>query len=264
MIDFDCINELKNEDAEMLSASIKEWAEREVYPYRHEINDNREIVENAMKKLFVDVGMQKLVVPESLGGANVGYEELPAVLLHTFKEIGKADAGIGFVLASTLAAAISALGNEAFDFVAEKLCRDFSIVSIVLPQFGGSDFMGMRLVKAIEREGRIKLEGYARPLSSGVDADVFAVFCNYNGISAAFVDGSEVGRESGDAWMRLKTYLNLCLSSLCVGFALDSYRIVKDWSERRFIRGKQHAALEIAERFYASKQSCSLYLRQNA
>jgi hypothetical protein len=266
MIDIDRIAELRSDVAEMLSSSIKEWADREVMPYRHEIDDKLEIAENAMKKLFVQVGMQKLLVPESIGGAGVGYEELPSVILHSFEEIGKADAGIGFVLSATVAASVSAVGTDAFDFLAEKLSKDFCRISIVPPQFGRDDFRGLELAKAVEKAGKIRLKGYGRPLNSGVDADVFVVFCNYDGISIAFLDGSEVERGEmvkstgliasrncdvkinaeieksrivvGDAWMRLKTYLNFCLSSLCVGSALDSCRIVKEWAERRLIRGK--------------------------
>ncbi|MEM0329750.1 MAG: acyl-CoA dehydrogenase family protein [Archaeoglobaceae archaeon] len=38
--------------------------------------------------------------------------------------------------------------------------------------------------------------------------------------------------------MKLYTYLNLCLSALCVGSAFDSCRILRDWAEKRTIRGK--------------------------
>ncbi len=258
--------ELKSDTAEMITKSIREWAEKEVMPYRHEIDDNFEIAERAMKKLFVDIGMQKLLVPESAGGAGVSFEELPPILYHTFSEIGKADAGIGFVLSALIASSASAIGSEAFDFMVDKLSSDFCRVSIVPPQFGNNDFKGFELAKAVEKGDKVKIEFYGRPLNSGFDADVFVVFCNYDGVSLAILGGEEVERGEiaktaglnasrncdvkiraeveksriikGDAWKRLDIYLNLCLSSLCVGSAVDSCRIVGEWAEKRFIRGK--------------------------
>ena len=263
---FDPLVELRSDTAEMITSSIGEWAEKEVMPYRHEIDDNFEIAEKAMKKLFVDLGMQKLIVPESVGGAGVGFDELPPILYHSFSEIGKADVGIGFVLSAAIASSTSAIGSEAFDFVADKLSKDFCRISVVPPQFGRDDFKGFELARAVEKGDRIKIRGYGRPLNSGFDADVFVVFCNYDGISLAFLDGKEVERGemvktaglmasrncdvkinaeversrvvTGNAWMRLEAYLNLCLSSLRVGSAMDSCRIVKDWAEKRVIRGK--------------------------
>jgi alkylation response protein AidB-like acyl-CoA dehydrogenase len=260
------ISELRSDEAEMLSSSIKEWAEREILPYRHEIDDCYEIAERAMKELFIDIGMQKLVVPETLGGAGVGSGELAPIILQSLEEIGKADVGVGFVLSATLATSISALGSEVFEWLAERLAKDFCIISIVPPQFGGNEFKGLKLLKAVESGDAVRLKGLARPLNSGVDASVFAVFCNYKGTSIAFVDGDDVERENvirsaglaasrnadikidtvvekskivtGGAWLILKTWFNLCVSSICVGSAIDSYRIVKEWSERRSIRGK--------------------------
>ncbi|MEM2458430.1 MAG: acyl-CoA dehydrogenase family protein, partial [Archaeoglobaceae archaeon] len=119
IMEFESISELRSDVAEMLGKSIKEWAEKEVIPFRAQIDDELEIAEKAMKKLFLDIGMQKLVLPEELGGAGVSCEELPAVLLRSFEEIGKADSGIGFVLSAVLASMISAQGSEAFDLIAK-------------------------------------------------------------------------------------------------------------------------------------------------
>lgn len=258
--------ELRNDTAELLAKSIREWAEKEVIPYRHEIDDNLEISKEAMKKLFVDIGMQKLTIPESAGGAGVGFDELPQVIYHSFSEIGKADAGIGFVLSALVASSASAVGSEAFEFMVEKLANEFCKVSIIPPQFGNDDFRGFELARAVDRGDKIGIKGYGRPLNSGFDADIFVVFCDYDGVSLAFLDGDEIERGEivktagliasrncdvkirtevdksrvvrGDVWKRLEIFLNLCLSSLCVGSAMDSCRIVGEWAEKRIIRGK--------------------------
>uniref|UniRef100_A0A7C2N7W2 Acyl-CoA dehydrogenase n=1 Tax=Archaeoglobus fulgidus TaxID=2234 RepID=A0A7C2N7W2_ARCFL len=262
----DPLSELKSDTAGMITRSIEEWAEKEVMPYRHEIDDRFEIAERAMKKLFVDIGMQKLVVPESAGGAGLGIEELPPILYQSFSEIGRADAGIGFVLSAVVASSASAIGSEAFNFMVEKLSSGFCRVSIVPPQFGNDDFKGFELARAVEKGDRVRIKFYGRPLNSGFDADVFVVFCNYDGVSLAVLDGKEVERGEllktaglnasrncdvriraeveksriikGNSWKRLEIYLNLCLSSLCAGSAIDSCRIVGEWAEKRLIRGK--------------------------
>ncbi|MEM1577037.1 MAG: acyl-CoA dehydrogenase family protein [Archaeoglobaceae archaeon] len=265
-IEFESISELRSDVAEMLGKSIKEWAEKEVIPFRAQIDDELEIAEKAMKKLFLDIGMQKLVLPEELGGAGVSCEELPAVLLRSFEEIGKADSGIGFVLSAVLASMISAQGSEAFDLIAKKSSQDLLRISIFPPQFGKSDFRGFELAKAVDRGDKIKIKGFGRPLNSGFDANLFVVFCNYNGVSLALIDSEDVEKGelvkntgliasrncdvkinaeieknrilTGNAWIKLYTYLNLCLSALCVGSAFDSCRILRDWAEKRTIRGK--------------------------
>ncbi|MEM0329749.1 MAG: acyl-CoA dehydrogenase family protein [Archaeoglobaceae archaeon] len=192
IMEFESISELRSDIAEMLGKSIKEWAEKEVIPFRAQIDDELEIAEKAMKKLFLDIGMQKLVLPEELGGAGVSGEELPAVLLRSFEEIGKADSGIGFVLSAVLASMISAQGSEAFDLIAKKSSQDLLRISIFPPQFGKSDFRGFELAKAVDRGDKIKIKGFGRPLNSGFDANLFVVFCNYNGVSLALIDSEDV------------------------------------------------------------------------
>jgi alkylation response protein AidB-like acyl-CoA dehydrogenase len=265
-LEFENISELRSDVAEMLAKSIHEWAEKEVIPYRAQIDDEVEIADRALKKLFLDIGMQKLVVPEAKGGAGISFEDLPQVLLRSFEEIGKADAGIGFVLSALISASISSMGTEVFDYLSDKLSAGLCKIAIFPPQFGKSDFKGFELAKAVAVGDKIKLKGFGRPLNSGYDANIFAVFCNYSGISVAFVDAENVERGeqikstglvaskncdvrinaeiektrilTGDAWKKLYTYLNLCLSALCVGSAYDSCRILRDWAEKRTIRGK--------------------------
>lgn len=260
------ISELRNDLAEMLAKSVKEWADKEVIPYRVQIDDDFEIAEKAMKKLFLDIGMQKLAIPETFGGGGLSSEELPIVILRSFEEIGKADAGIGFVLSAVIASTISAYRSEIYDLLAEKLSKDLCRISIFPPQFGKNVFRGFELAKTTIRGDRVKIRCSGRPLNSGYDADIFVVFCDYQGISLAFIEAENVERGdllktsgllasrncdvkinaeieknrllAGDAWKKLYTYLNLCISALCVGSALDSCRILKDWADKRTIRGK--------------------------
>ena len=258
--------ELKSDFAEILVKSIKEWAEKEVIPYRAQIDDDFEIAERALRKLFLDIGMQKLALPEAKGGPGINPKELPAVLLRSFEEIGKADAGIGFVLSATISTSLASMESEALDYISEKLSRGLCRIAIFPPQFGESDFEGLQLAKATTTGDRVRVRASGRPLNSGYDADVFAVFCDYDGVSIALVDAKDVERGglvkstglvasrncdvkisaevekskilTGNAWKKLLTYFNLCISALCVGSAFDSCRIVKEWAERRTIRGK--------------------------
>ncbi len=249
-------------DREILASSIREWGEREVLPHRHEIDARFDVAERAMKKLFLDLGLQKIVVPERLGGAGID-SELPSLVATIFEEVGKFDAGIGFALASTISASIASMQSEAFGYVSERLAKDFCRIAIVPPQFGENDYKGFELVKAEKHGEKIKLRGIARPLGLGLDAELFAVFCKYQGLSVAYVDEVErldeikstglvacrncdvkidaeiskeqiaVGRGS-----ILRSWLNLCLSSLCLGSAIDSQNLVKKWAENRMVRGR--------------------------
>lgn len=180
-----------------LARSLREWAQSEVIGKRLEFNEDHDrLLGPAMKKLLVDIEMQKLVWPEKYGGAEHNAAEVIYTLLQALEEIGRADTGIGYVFASTFALwstfALESTMNE-------RLCEEYAalfceagepvIGSLVLPLYGGpdsapaSEYRGKYLQAAAAREGEqwvVQGEGI-RPLNSGADAALFGVFCCLEG-----------------------------------------------------------------------------------
>ncbi|NLA12412.1 MAG: acyl-CoA dehydrogenase family protein, partial [Firmicutes bacterium] len=81
-----------------LTRSLREWAESEVISKRLELKEDYEqLLLPAMKKLLVDIEMQKLIWPEQYGGAEDNTVAVIHTLLRALEEIGRADVGIGWI-----------------------------------------------------------------------------------------------------------------------------------------------------------------------
>lgn len=180
-----------------LSRSLREWAESEVINKRLELKEDYErLLLPAMKKLFVDIEMQKLIWPEQYGGAEHNSAEVIHTLLRALEEIGRADTGIGWVAASTFALCTSFALESTMN---EKLCQEFATLScqaaepvtgsLVMPLYGlhdsepASEYRGRYLQVAAKKEGaHWVLRGeHVRPLNGGADAAYFGVFCSLEG-----------------------------------------------------------------------------------
>jgi len=180
-----------DEEAELLASSIREWGEREVMPKRQKFDEDYEnkLIGPAMKALFVDIGVQKLLWPEEYGGGGLNSPDGAVTITRALEEIGRADPGIGFVAASTLSALTPIVMAPK---VNKKLCAEFAplfcnadgvrIGSPILPEQGGEGIYGVApAVARLEgREWVISGEGM-RPASSGSTADLFSVFCAVGG-----------------------------------------------------------------------------------
>ncbi len=127
-----------------LAQSLREWAASEVMGKRLELREDYErLLQPAMKRLFVDIEMQKLIWPEEYGGAGENGPEVIFTLLRALEEIGRADTGIGYVTAATFAlwttfALKPAQNDQLYGEFAPLFCRAEEAVtaSLVLPRYG--------------------------------------------------------------------------------------------------------------------------------
>lgn len=183
--------ELVDEEAELLASSIREWGEREVMPKRQKFDedyDNR-LIGPAMKALFVDIGVQKLLWPEKYGGGGLNSPGGAVTITKALEEIGRADPGIGFVAASTLGALLPIVMAPKAN---KKLCAEFAPLfcdtdevrtgSPILPEQGGEGIYGAAPAAARLEGGEWVISGEGmRPASSGSTAALFSVFCAVEG-----------------------------------------------------------------------------------
>ena len=89
------------EDDETIADSIRDWADKEVIPNRQEFDEDyeNELVGPALEKLFVEIGLQKMVWPEKYGGGGFNTPEVATTIVRVLEEIGRADPGIGYIFA---------------------------------------------------------------------------------------------------------------------------------------------------------------------
>lgn len=180
-----------------LTRSLREWAESEVISKRLELKEDYEgLLLPAMKKLFVDIEMQKLIWPEKYGGAEHNSKDVIFTLLAALEEIGRADTGIGWVTASTFALCTSFALESTMN---DKLCQEFGTLScqaeepvtgsLVLPLYGlqesdpAREYRGRYLQVVAKKEGKqwILTGERIRPLNASADAAYFGVFCYLEG-----------------------------------------------------------------------------------
>lgn len=178
-------------EAEMLADSIREWGEKEVVPNRQKFDEDYEnkLIGPAMKALFVDIGIQKLIWPEEYGGGGLNSPDVAVTIVRALEEIGRVDPGIGFVVAGTLSSLIPIVMAP---HVNEKLCAEFAPLfcdtdevrtcSLILPEQGGGSIYGAAPATARldGEEWTISGDGM-RPASSGSTANLFSVFCATEG-----------------------------------------------------------------------------------
>ena len=216
------------EDDEMLADSIRNWADKEIIPNRQEFDEDygNELIGPAMKKLFVDIGLQKMVWPEKYGGGGFNTPEVATTVARALEELGRADPGIGYIFASTFCALVPIVMEP---HVNEDLCAEFApifcdakeakVCSLILPEMGyvkgrnENDFYGRTIHASAEIKGdEVVINGdNLRPINSGGTADLFGVICRMEGsndgdIAYIFVPADTKGVKRGENF--LKTGLN--------------------------------------------------------
>lgn len=188
----------KVEEADLsLAQSLKEWAEAEVINKRLEHKEDFEkLLQPAMKKLLLDIEMQKVLWPEKYGGVGHNTPDVALTLSLALEQIGRADTGIGFICAATYALCSAFVLKHTMN---DKLCKTFApmfcmgdqpaIASLVLPVYGSEEsdpglvFRGRYLQARAAKKGKewiVNGRGM-RPVNSGTDAALYGVLCAVEG-----------------------------------------------------------------------------------
>ncbi len=178
-----------------LAASLHDLAQREIVDKRLEFKEDYDkLLKPSLAKLMVEMGLQRMFWPESLGGEEHNGPEASYTVVAALEQVGRGDIGVSFLVAHSLAlqAALAMrenLNQEACARFAPLFCegKDPVIVSFLLPVFGddgkapawrGKAFQ----VRAMSKNGVWKLEGKGvRPTCSGVDAQLFGAWCAVDG-----------------------------------------------------------------------------------
>jgi alkylation response protein AidB-like acyl-CoA dehydrogenase len=238
-----------------LAGSIMQWAEKEVISKRLEYKeDYDQLLFPALKKLSLDLGLQKVLWPEAYGGEEHNKSEVAITILVALEQVGRADTGLGCLLANTLAIQSTiALYKNLNDDLCSVLAPLFNgeravITSLILPTYGEGAapdaFQGKNL-QAIAKEtdkGWIITGGKMRPTCSGATADLFGLLCAVDGsdeVAFILVPAQAKGITRGEAFKKtgLAASLNADVTfnkvkvplSYCAWRGLERFREMLSW-----------------------------------
>ena len=169
------------------ASTVRDWADVEVMARRLERREEFDtLLMPAMRKLFVDIGLQGMLLPE--GGGGGGLDEPSAVMTLTalLEQVARGDVGTGFVLANacSIQFALGSADPAALEKVASLACgEEVAFLSLVLPTYAGPDvpdvpsWSGLgHQVRAVPGDGSWVLSAEAaRPQCSGAGAAAFAI-----------------------------------------------------------------------------------------
>ncbi|MEO6067825.1 MAG: acyl-CoA dehydrogenase [Gemmatimonadales bacterium] len=186
-----------SEEEELFRSTVREFAESEVKPHVHEMDEAAQFKPEIITKLF-ELGLMGIEVPEQYGGA--GGSILLAVL--AIEELARVDASAAIyvdVHNTLFNNALMKWGNEEqkrrfFPRLTTDLLAAFALSESV----SGSDAFALQC-KAEKAESGWKLSGQKLWITNGAEAGIFLVFANtdfakgYKGITAFLIERATPG-----------------------------------------------------------------------
>ena len=195
MIHIPALNFDLGETIDLLRDAVQDFAQAEIAPLAAEIDRSNEFPNQLWPRLG-DMGLLGITVPETYGGADMGY------LAHivAMEEVSRASASVGLSYGAHSNLCVNQInrnGNEAQKAkYLPKLVRGETIGALAMSESGaGSDIMSMQL-KAQKTDAGYLLNGSKMWITNGPDADVVVVYARTEadagsrGITAFLVEKS--------------------------------------------------------------------------
>ncbi len=195
MIHIPSLNFDLGETVDLLRDAVQDFAQAEIAPLAAEIDRSNEFPNELWPKLG-DMGLLGITVPETYGGADMGY------LAHivAMEEVSRASASVGLSYGAHSNLCVNQInrnGNEAQKAkYLPKLVSGEHIGALAMSEPGaGSDVMSMQL-KAQKTDAGYVLNGTKMWITNGPDADVIVVYARTEadagsrGITALLVEKS--------------------------------------------------------------------------
>jgi len=193
MIHLPSLNFELGETADMLRDAVQNFAQAEIAPIAAEIDRSNEFPNELWPKLG-DMGLLGITVPETYGGAEMGYLEH----IVAMEEISRASASVGLSYGAHSNLCVNQVnrnGNEAQkQKYLPKLISGEHIGALAMSESGsGSDVVSLQM-KADKTDSGYLLNGTKMWITNGPDADVIVVYAKTDpaagshGISAFLVE----------------------------------------------------------------------------
>ncbi|MDP8257468.1 MAG: acyl-CoA dehydrogenase family protein [Candidatus Alcyoniella australis] len=180
-----------------LGKIVRHWADTEVIPNRRRYDEDwerHELIEPAFDKLMAGLGLQRMLLPQDLGGFGMGSSSyLGTGACRIFEEVARADSGMAVAFGVVFWPLLMICCEP---HVNRRLCEEFAPLfldphkarfaanAMTEPQ-GGADIENMDLLKGSTIRTTAKLDGdqwvinghKLWPTNSGGIADLFGVVC---------------------------------------------------------------------------------------
>ena len=175
MLDFPALNFHLGETADMLRATVQQFAAAEIAPRAAEIDHSNRFPGDLWRKLG-DLGLLGITVEEEYGGTAMGY------LAHVvaMEEISRASASVGLSYGAHSNLCVNQIrrnGSEAQKRkYLPKLVSGEHVGALAMSEPGsGSDVVSMR-TRADYKDGRFVLNGSKMWITNGPDADTLVIY----------------------------------------------------------------------------------------
>ena len=169
------LNHQLGEDIDALRDAVQAFASTEIAPRAAEIDRADKFPMDLWAKMG-SLGVLGITVPESLGGAGMGY------LAHmvALEEISRASASVGLSYGAHSNLCVNQINRNGSDAQKKKylpkLISGEHVGALAMSEAGaGSDVIGMKL-RAEERGGHYLLNGHKMWITNGPDADTLVVY----------------------------------------------------------------------------------------
>jgi len=163
------------ETIEMLRATVRDFASKEIAPRAAEIDSSNQFPADLWKKLG-SLGLLGVTVEEEFGGTSMGY------LAHivAMEEISRASASVGLSYGAHSNLCVNQLRRNGSDaqrrkYLPKLISGDYVGALAMSEPGAGSDVVGMRL-RAELRGSHYLLNGNKMWITNGPDADVLVVY----------------------------------------------------------------------------------------
>ncbi len=195
---FPSLNHDLGETADLLRATVADFASREIAPRAARIDEGNEFPADLWRKMG-DLGLLGITVEEDYGGVGMGYLEHVVAM----EEISRSSAAVGLSYGAHSNLCVNQIrrnGNEGQKrSYLPKLISGEHVGALAMSESGaGSDVVGMRL-RAEKKGDRYVLNGTKMWITNGPDADVVVVYAKTDpearprGITAFIVEKAAAG-----------------------------------------------------------------------
>jgi alkylation response protein AidB-like acyl-CoA dehydrogenase len=213
------------EDEIIFRDSVYEFADREIRPLVHEMDESAKIPRRLIDQLF-ELGVMGIEVPESYGGAGASF--FHAVL--AVEALSRVDPSIGVLVDVQNTLVINALLRWGASDIKQRYLPRLAASTVgayCLSEAGsGSDAFALQ-TRAVETPDGYAITGRKLWITNGNEADLFLVFANmspeagYRGITAFIVErgtpGFTVGKKEDKLGIRASSTCELLFEDCHVG-----------------------------------------------
>lgn len=214
-----------SEETLELQQMVREFVEKEITPYAHEMDEQNHMREGLVEQAF-EMGLTNIMVPEEYDGMGVDSMTIAAI----YEELGKGCAGVATSLAANSLATLPVLiaGTDEQKAQYCEVLNNGGLAAFALTEPGaGSDAGGVATRAVKDKEaGTYTLNGTKMFITNAGEAEIFTIFANtrktggIRGLTAFIVPkdtpGLRIGKKENKMGIRPSNTCEIILEDVVV------------------------------------------------